>query len=348
MSKLPLSPMLVQYLVGLCCLKWDPDAVDVTIGDMVLDPAAGKERDVDITVTITESGNVTHAFKGYEVKHETAPLDVADVEQLCLKLLDMPSITHRAIVSASGFTSGAQSKAARHGIALYELRPWTRPLQEQFPALTMQGTAEECFPMSQVLLCWVNPQYAIVAREAKGPFSVQPDDKLHDASGNAHPRYKTFADYQRELLLRSTEILFSLEPAVTISRTFPIPHTAPDGNVPAGPAWPHTHTLDVRSDDVYVETGKGVCQIDLLTINGYLQWQRIGDKSLYCVIDQIPSGEAFAGALISMEKREGHMTALVFSPKTRDIGVHFVRLAEKHLHCIRRLQLEQPSAPVGS
>jgi hypothetical protein len=110
MSKLPLSPMLVQYLVGLCCLKWDPDAVDVTISDMVLDPAAGKERDVDVTVTITESGSVTHAFKAYEVKHESAPLDVADVEQLCMKLLDMPSVTHRAIVSASGFTFGRSGR----------------------------------------------------------------------------------------------------------------------------------------------------------------------------------------------------------------------------------------------
>jgi hypothetical protein len=134
-SKLPLSPMLVQYLVGLCCLKWNPDAIDVTIGDMVLDPAASKQRDVDITVTISASGGVTHAFKAYEVKHESSPLDVTDVEQLCLKLLDMPSVTHRAIVSGSGFTSSAQSKAARHGVTLYGLRPWTRPLQEQFPAL---------------------------------------------------------------------------------------------------------------------------------------------------------------------------------------------------------------------
>jgi hypothetical protein len=346
--KLPLSPMLVQYLVGLCCLKWDPEAVDVTIGDMVLDPAAGKERDVDVTVTITESGRVTYAFKAYEVKHEGTPLDVADVEQLCIKLLDMPSVTHRAIVSASGFTSGAQSKAARHGVNLYELRPWTRPLQEQFPALTMQGTAQECFPMSQVLLCWVNQQFAIVAREAAGPFSVQRDDKLFDASGRVHPKYKRFADYQNELLLRSTEILYPLEPALTISRTFPVPHTAPEGTVPAGPAWPHTHTLDTISDDVYVETGNGFCRVDLITINGYLQWQRISDKSLYYVIDQIPNGEAFAGALVCLEKREGHMTALVFSPKTRDIGIHFVRLAEKHLNCIRRLKLEQSKAVADS
>jgi hypothetical protein len=60
--------MLVQYLIGLCCLKWHPDAVDVTIGDMVLDPAASKQRDVDVTVTISESGSITHAFKAYEVK----------------------------------------------------------------------------------------------------------------------------------------------------------------------------------------------------------------------------------------------------------------------------------------
>jgi hypothetical protein len=160
--------MLVQYLVGLCCLKWHPEAVDVTIGDMVLDPAAGKERDVDVTVTISESENITHAFKAYEVKRESSPLDVAVVEQLCLKLLDMPSVTYRAIVSASGFTSTAQSKAAHHGVTLYELRPWTRPLQEQFPALTMQGTPQECFPMSQILLCWINVQCGIVALEAKG------------------------------------------------------------------------------------------------------------------------------------------------------------------------------------
>lgn len=341
MSKISLSPMLVQYLVGLCCLRWDPDAIDVTIGDMVLDPAAGKERDVDVTVTITESGSVTHAFKAYEVKHESAPLDVSDVEQLCLKLLDMPSVTHRAIVSGSGFTSGAQSKAAHHGITLYELRPWARPLQEQFPALTMQGTAEECFPMQQLLLCWVNVQSAIVAREAKGPFSVQPDDLLFDASGNPHPKHTTFAGYQNELLLRSTETLFTLEPAVTVSRTFPVPFTAPEGSVAAGPAWPHTHTLDVLNDDVHIETGKGICRIDLVTINGHLQWQRNGDKPLYYVVDQIPGGEAFAGALIATEKREGHMTALVFSPKSRDIGIHFVRLAEKHLNCIRRLKLEK-------
>src|SRR5262245_8768109 len=150
MTTINLSPMLVQYLVGLCCLKWDPDAVDVTIGDMVFDSAAAKERDVDVTVTNADSSsNLTHAFKAYDVKRENTPLDVTEVESLCLKLMDMPSVTHRAIVSSSSFTSGAQAKAAHHGVELYALREWTRPLKEQFPSFPMQGTAEQCFPSSK-------------------------------------------------------------------------------------------------------------------------------------------------------------------------------------------------------
>lgn len=340
-----LTPMLVQYLVGLCCLKWDPDAIDVTIGDMVYDSSAEEERDVDVTVTVTESCISTHAFKAYEVKREGTPLDVAKVEQLCLKLLDMPSVSHRAIVSSSGFTKPAQTKAACHGVDLFELNEWTRPLQEQFPTLTMHGTAEECFPMSTFLLCWVEPQLKIVAREAKGAFSVSHDDVLMNAAGKPHKRYRTFADYHNELLLRSTEILLSLEPAATVLRTFPVPFSTQKDVTPAGPAWPHTHSLDVASDAVYVETGTGICQINLVTLNGHLEWQRSSDKPLYYVIEHIPTAEAFAGALISTEHREGHMTAFVFSPKTREIGIHFVRLAEKHYNCIRRLKLECPERP---
>ena len=124
-----MTPMLVQYLVGLCCLRRNPDAVDVVLGDMVPDPAADKERDVDVTVTLHESPGVIRAFKAYEVKREKSPLDVSEVEQLCIKLLDMPSVTHRAIVSASGFTESAQAKAgadderpAQPGCTLYSSR----------------------------------------------------------------------------------------------------------------------------------------------------------------------------------------------------------------------------------
>ena len=331
--------MLVQYLVGLCCLRWDPDAIDITIGDMVSDEAARKERDVDVTVTVTESENARCAFKAYEVKHEGGALDVADVEQLCQKLRDMPSLTHRAIVSSSGFTDGAQSKAAAHGVELFALLPWTRPLKEQFPSLTLEGTAEERVRGVQTLLCWVDFRLALVATEAKGKFNVQATDSLFNADGQVHSKYATFAHYRDELLLRSTEILFPLDPADTMARTFPLPFVAPTGVVPSSPSWPHTHTLDVAADDVYVQTDGEICRLNYVTINGYLQWQR-GPKPLYYVMEQVPGGDAFAGALICTEKREGHMTAIVFSPKTRAIGIHFVRLAEKHKNAIRMLKLD--------
>jgi hypothetical protein len=96
-----------------------PESVEVTLGDMVLDPAAGKERDVDVTVKFKESTGIVRAIIGYEVKREKVPLDVKHIEQLSLKLLDMPTVTHRAIVSASGFTDGAKRKASAHGVDLY-------------------------------------------------------------------------------------------------------------------------------------------------------------------------------------------------------------------------------------
>jgi hypothetical protein len=163
---------------------------------------------------------------------------------------------------------------------------------------------------------------------------------LLDPSGKFHSKYATFEEYRRELLLRSTEILFPLEPAATLLRTFPIPFSASEGITPAGPPWPHTHTLDVSGDDVHVTTANGACRLDFVTTTGHLQWQRSGDKAHYYVVERVSDGEAFAGALISAEAREGHMTCLVFSPKTRDIGVQFVRLAEKHRNAIRRLKLD--------
>lgn len=339
-----LTPMLVQYLVGLCCLRWDPNAIDITLGDMVLDPAAGKERDVDVTVTIEESQEVTRAFKAYEVKRERTALDVADVEQLCLKLLDMPAVAHRAIVSASGFTEGAQAKAARHGVELYALRPWLRPLQEQFPTLTMQGLPQECFPSSQTLLCWIQPKFGLVAPEAGSDFTVNTEDVLFDAEGRPHAKYANFLAYQQELLLRSTEVLFTLEPAMTVFRTFPTLQGAGEGNPAVGPAWPHTHTLDVARDSAHVNVGGKFVKLETITINGHLQWQRSDETPMYYVVERVSDGDAFAGALITMEKRAGHMTGLIFSPKSREVGVHFVRLAEKHKNAIRRLKLDLPTS----
>ena len=96
-----LTHMLVQYLVGLTCLRGNPDAVQVELGDLVLDDVLGKKRDVDVTVTVRDESGESWSFKAFEVKDEKSSLDVTVVEQLCGKLNDMSSVTHRAIVSSS-------------------------------------------------------------------------------------------------------------------------------------------------------------------------------------------------------------------------------------------------------
>ena len=221
-------------------------------------------------------------------------------------------------------------------------------MQEQFPTLAMEGLPAECFQFGKSLLCWTNYSFALVATAAKVPFSINPDNKMFDAGGNQHSKFPTFGHYQHELLLRSTEILFLLEPANSVCNTFPIPFSLAEGPWANGPAWPHTHSLDTSRDSVYIKVGNDVCQLDMVTINGHLQWQRSNEKPLYYVLENVVTGEAFSAALISEELREGHMTALVFSPHTRRIGVHFVRLGEKHLNCIRNLRLELPDSPLDS
>ena len=333
--------MLVQYLVGLCCLRWSADVIEVKLGDLVYDGAARKARDVDVTVTVDAGTEGQFAFMAYEVKREADPLDVVAVEQLAMKLKDMKSVTHRAIVSASGFTDAARAKAKKHRVTLYQLEPWIRPLQEQFPSLLMKGTIDECFPMSKYLLCWPQHKFSILARSAPRSFNVIDTDPLFSAKKKPHRKFRTFQNLKAELLLRSTEVLFPLEPAQTVFNTFPIPSVVPDGQTPAGPAWPHTHTLDIASDDVYVDAASTLFKLDQITISGWLQWQRSQEQTLYYVMQDSTTHTAFAGALISPELRDGHMTALLFSPTSREIGIHFVRLAEKHLNLIRDLSLKR-------
>jgi len=91
---------------------------------MVPDVASEKERDVDVTVTKRNSDGGLEIYKGIEVKDEKQPLDVIRVEQLCLKMSDMPALTHRSIVSASGYTKPAILKARKHGIDLFEIVNW--------------------------------------------------------------------------------------------------------------------------------------------------------------------------------------------------------------------------------
>jgi len=341
----PLSPMLVQYLVGLCCLRWGPESVDVTLGDFVFDSALEKERDVDVTVRVNGGEEGNFAFMAYEVKREAPPLDVSVVEQLSAKMKDMPEITHRAIVSSSGFTEPARRKAAAHQVTLYELKRWTRPVNEQFPSFsTSSGNIEHVFITGRIYLVWVDWTMRITCQGAQKPFTIQDADAALGKGGRGHKKYKDFLSFKNEIFLRSTEILFGFDHVKAVLDTFAIPHPI-EGQVEGGPAWPYAHTLDVSADAVYVKVDEQILPVDTVTIAGKLQWQKHGQRALYYVMEEVESGDAFAGAIVFPEQRAGQMKALIVSPRSREVDVRFVELTEKQLNILREVSLKRETGP---
>jgi hypothetical protein len=328
-----LTHMLVQYVVGLCSARTNPDAVQVELGDLVLDDASGKKRDVDVTVTVRdEMGG--WAFKAFEVKDEGKPLDVTVVEQLCLKLNDMSSITHRAIVSSSGFTGPAKRKAEHHGIDLYTLEEWANPIEFDFPRFGLQGLPEDALPIKLSLLYWVNATVKVIAPSAQGDFTVHATDPILASTGAAHTRYNSFGQYTDEILHRSTAELYPLEPAQTMYRTLPEIHVS---GLSFTAEWTHSHTLDVSADDAYISVGDLV-KIESVTISGFMRWQRAREQPAFKVMRRVRDGEPFAGALIALGDREGHMFAFVISD-SRTMGIHIVQLEQSQLNMIRQLSL---------
>lgn len=329
-----LTHMLVQYLVGLCCLRGNPDAVQVELGDLVLDDVLGKKRDVDVTVTVRDESGESWAFKAFEVKDEKSRLDVTVVEQLCGKLNDMSSITHRAIVSSSGFSDSARRKAEHHGIDLYALETSATPVELDFPRFGLKGVPEKALPITLSLLVWLSPQVKIIAPLAKGDFNIEDTDPILDSRGAVHGRYKTFGQYKEEILHRSTVALFALEPAQTMYRTLPEFHAS---GLSFTAEWSHSHTLDVSADDVHVKSGD-LLKIETITISGFMRWQRAREKPDFKVMRRVRDGKPFAGAFIALGDHEGHMFAFIISDD-RTMDVHILQLENRHLNMIRELSL---------
>ena len=341
-----LTSMMVQYLVGLCCLRHDPDAIDVTVGDMVMDDAAGKERDVDVTVTLTGDDGKISAFKASEVKHEKNALDVAAVEQLIMKLSDMPGITHKSIFSTSGYTDGAQKKALSHGVVLYTLKPWDRPISQDFPDFPGVGTPGEFMTHFQSsLLYWIGHHMYFVSSGGPPSFKFTDETPVVLLSGKAHPAYATMSDYQNDLLMRSTGILCMKDPAWTVLNTFPYGMEEKNEEYLAGPAWPHTHTLELARDDACLQLDDlEPFKLDSVTILGHLQWRKRVIKPEFKILERVDDKSIFAGAAVAdYGVDDGRMSAMIFPDKGRELGIHQFQIPEKQRNMIRKLKIREPS-----
>ena len=341
-----LTPMMVQYLVGLCCLRHDLDAVDVTVGDMVMDNAAGKERDVDVTVTLTgDDGEIT-AFKASEVKDEGKALDVTAVEQLILKLSDMPKVTHKAIFSTSGYTDGARSKASSHGVELYTLKPWERPISQDFPDFPGVGTPGEFLAhVESSLLYWVDFHMHFIVPGGPASFTLVDATPIVSANGKTHSAHTNLLDYKNALLMRSTGILCMQEPASTVKRTFPCAMIEKSEGYLSGPAWPHTHTLDLATDSAHVQLDdQEPTRLASVTISGQLQWRKRVIEPEFKILERVGDKSIFAGAAVAdYGVDDGRMFAMIFPDKGRELGIHSFQIPEKQRSLIRGIKLRDSS-----
>lgn len=279
-----------------------------------------------------------YAFKGYEVKHWASPLDVADVEALAAKLTDMPSVTHPAIVSTSGFTKPAIKKAQAHGIDLYEIKEWTKPIEEQFPNLVLSGVPDETFRSWSAFLVWAEPHFWLGTDSP--PFQMTNDTVFYDSDGNRHALYGDIKAFGEAMMARSTSRLWWQQPARGIVDQMILAWRSGAEISDPEPKWPYAHTLDVASEEVYVRVEEKLHRVDDFTIYGQISWQR--KPMLYCVMEKVPTGEPFAGALIGQSGIPGQMWAFIVSTKERTIQVTGVQLAKKHLNSIRDLKLALP------
>lgn len=332
--------MLVQYLVGLCALKWDSNAVevDVTLGGMVPDEASGSSRDVDVTVKVNAADGV-HGFKGYEVKHRGTALTVDDVDALVTKFNDMPSITHRGIVSTSGYSDTAITKANYHGVDLYQFKPWDKPMSEQFPDLApMSGVPTDHIKMLALNLCWPVQSYWLGTNSPD--FSIPSDGKLYGPDGKQHGEYKTFDDFREAMVLRSTGILIHSKPVLAKADPLIQAHHSTDRSPQLEePQWDFAHTLDTAADDVYIIADDGnFYQVNDLTISGQVRWEV--QMVVYTVLEKVPGGEVFAGAVVAASDVPGQMSAFIYPAQGRNLGVvPYFRLKKRHLNSIRELQI---------
>ncbi|CAB3773917.1 MULTISPECIES: hypothetical protein [Burkholderia] len=335
------TPMMVQYLVGLCCFRHEPQAVEIIVGDTVFDEIAERERDVDVTVTIADENGVVTAFKAAEVKHEGRPLDVAKVEQLIAKLTDMPKVTHRAIFSTSGYTDTACLKARKRGVDLYTLQRWDRPIDRDFPDFSGIGIPDEYLRFRSNLLFWNEFQCAYSSSET-GEFSIfHSATRVLNENGGSHSRWPVFGDYHQELLVRSTGILCTQEPAQVVFNEFVQKLDTTETETQFSPSWLSTHRMDLSQDGVYLKRpGGSLSMIDAVTISGFLQWRSQIVSLDFMILNNVLTDSVFSGAAIAdIGAGDGRMFAMTFPEKGHQIGIHRFQIPKEQRNMIRKLSI---------
>jgi hypothetical protein len=340
-----LTPMHIQYLVGLCCLRRNPDAVEITVGDSLYDPTADYDRDVDVTVIYLNEDGDSEAIAGFEVKRESRPLEVGDIEALVTKLNDIPNIKRKSIVSASGFSRPAVNKARAHRIDLFELVTWDAPISEGFPNSSLNGKASEAVLFSANTLAWIN-QVDIGVNLSKlfvngSQVLLDSNPALFNKSGQKHQVHKDLSALVESVQLHVAKHLANSDEALSVRMT---PSSTPPNEWPDGPFGSPISVTKLRVPveiDVYLQSGDELIRIESVELSGSLQWFHHRQQANYYIMRRYDSDEVFAGAAVcAFPAKEGLLLAGILSPETDDILMKPINLTEKQMNMIRDLKIK--------
>jgi hypothetical protein len=170
------------------------------------------------------------------------------------------------------------------------------------------------------------------------PFDIPRDGALFAADGKKHSVYPTFDAFANAMVLRSTAVLLHLTPITDMATPVRDAFFAKATPMPDEPQWPYAHTLDVAADEVYIcASDENFYRVDTFTLSGLLKWEQL--PVTYSVLEKVPTGEAFAGAVVAPSYEEGRMWALVFPAAGREMSMRRVELEKRHVNSIRNLKI---------
>ncbi len=302
----------IHYLVGILSTVSHPDNVEVELGSQVLDAATDECRDVDVTVRIKdqEAGEIT-AFKGIEVKKLGRKLDSTHIEQLATKLNDMPSISHRAIVSASGYYSPAIRKANAHGIELFELCDWN-PSKDQF-----EHFKGELQHFTQTSLEWVSSQHVQfnptqkVAAEIQAQFKG--DAPIYSAAGQIAPETPTLNHLVNNLRSQVQHNVFE--------QLKDQPHAL--GVVK------HVNAQVNIADTPYLKLSSGKFVLEQAKFTGAVTWVETKKETHFKVLKKLDDDKPYAGCVIG-ELGTWGLVGLMVSRMNRDLRIIHVPVSDRN------------------
>ncbi len=298
-----------------------PDAVDIIAGSLQYDNAAEEDRDIDITLTCKRGDADLLAVRGIEVKRHKRPLTVEQVEQLCLKFKDIPGITERWIVSASGYTKGATNKAKAHGVQLLEFRDW----DGKMPPPGNRSFAKD-FQIIDLEYRWDPSPHLTLNPDESSPLGNAPidlDAPVVDLAGTPLRDFhsvKAFTDclVQKALDIYKDQDAESEPPVAIASKSVKV-------------------TINI-SNEVCIQLPNGLWRITRALVQGKISAFEIEKTLEFMALVNLSDGKPIVGCAIA-EGRMGNLMAISLTEDTGTVSIVDISAGDRLLKKIKDMRL---------